>query len=97
MTSLLSEPASDLSQAGWQVGRSILEVNRYMLETQLRTDVKFRLLSTGGVAKEVGGHSYVLTSRSPVFEAMLSERWSGKDDVINIDDVSADIFEEFLK
>ena len=68
-----------------------------MLESQIRTDVTFKLMTSQGTARELGGHSYVLTSRSPVLETMLSERWLRDDNVIEIDDVSADVFEEFLK
>ena len=90
------------STVDWQVGKSVLGSNKYILENQIRCDVTFDLTSADSTAKTIGAHTLILTSRSPVFDAMFSERWSGdigegKERSIRIEDISYDSFREFLR
>ena len=98
MTSL-DESSSPAAQtlSGWQVGKTIVEVNRYILENQVRCDVTFDLPAGNDVTKTIGAHTLILTSRSPVFEAMFSEGRSPDDGSVKVEDVQYDVFNEFLK
>ena len=89
-------------EVDWQVGKSLLEINKYMLDKQIRCDVTFNLTSQDSTTKSIGAHSFILMSRSPVFDAMFSQRWSGftgegKQLPIRIEDISYDSFLELLR
>ena len=93
--------ATDVEE-DWQVGKSTLETHKYLLENQIRCDVTFSLTSEDNTTKTVGAHSFILTSRSPVFETMFSERWSGltgrsKEHPVKIEDITYDAFFELLR
>ncbi|XP_048253016.1 BTB/POZ domain-containing protein 6-like isoform X1 [Haliotis rufescens] len=76
----------------WQSGRNVAESNLHMLKTEKYCDVHFRV---GKQETPIRAHSYVLISRSCVFEAMLRGPLAERD-VIRISDVDADTFSEML-
>ena len=81
----------------WQVNKSILECNKYMLENQLDCDVIFNFLSADGVTLTITAHKYMLISRSPVFYAMLAGPAREESGNILIPDIEKNIFEELLR
>ena len=92
-----SSPVDVTTPVDWQIGKSLLESNKYILENQIRCDVNFILTSPDGMTKSIGAHSLILTSRSPVFDSMFSERWSVQETPIRIEDICYDPFYEFLR
>ena len=92
-------------QQYWQLGKSVLQCNKYMYETKIAADVCFSVGQPDDAPEEIQAHSYVLMSRSPVFEAMLSPKWqtakgSGEEKTatsISIPDVSVDALKEILR
>ena len=90
------------NKIGWQIGKSVAECNEYMLENAIGTDVCFDVGPPGEPSVEVLAHKYVLVSRSPVFEAMFSGRFTEHSSVVNsqkirIIDFEADVFWETLR
>ena len=70
-----------------------------MLENQIISDViiKFPSGESGSVYKELAAHKYMLVSRSPVFEAMLTGNFKEGGHTVTITDVEPDIFMNLLK
>ena len=87
-------------ETDWQVGRTVLECNRYMLDNEIAMDVCFEVGPPDGEVVNIRAHKYMLISRSPVFEAMfcsgMSECNSGPDQKIRIEDIEANTFKDFL-
>lgn len=81
----------------WQVGKSALESMAHLLEAQMHCDVYFMLPFGNGEKKKIGAHTLILKGRSPVFEAMFSDRWNTENNVAKVEDIDHDIFGEFLK
>ncbi|XP_062588216.1 BTB/POZ domain-containing protein 6-like isoform X1 [Saccostrea cucullata] len=84
----------DQSSNNWQVGKKVLECNKYMYTKQIQCDVTFKV---GQEGKEVKAHRYVLGSRSSVFYAMLFGSLSGNSTDIIVPDIEPDIFQELLR
>ena len=85
-------------ETDWQVGRSVLECNKYMWEKKLAADIVFEVGPSDGQVEQISAHKYVLVSRSPVFEAMFYGALSqNTKDTIRITDVEPDAFKEALK
>ena len=74
----------------WRTGKSVIECNRYMLENQVHTDVKFNVKSTA-----ISAHRSMLISRSQVFENLLTGRSSL--DIIDVPDIEPDVFRNMLR
>ena len=93
------------NQQYWQLGKSVLECNKYMYETKIAADVCFTVDQTGNSPEEVEAHSYMLLSRSPVFQAMLAPMWqsskgNGEEKtmkLIHIPDIQLDALKEILR
>ena len=77
--------------------KSLAECNTYMLENKIACDVKIICHTLGGGCVELQAHKYMLISRSPVFEAMLSGSYLESDDSIKITDIEPDVFKEVLR
>ncbi|XP_056002859.1 BTB/POZ domain-containing protein 3-like isoform X2 [Ostrea edulis] len=77
----------------WRSGLSLAECNRYMLTHQIHCDVTFRV---GKEGKLVRAHKYVLSSRSPVFDAMLYGDLAESDDII-VPDIEPSSFDALLR
>ena len=85
----------------WQMGKSVVECNRYMFEHEIATDVVFEVGPPDGVVGTVRAHKYMLIARSAVFEAMfcsgLAESQATHGSKIAITDVDVGIFREMLR
>ena len=85
-------------ETDWQVGKSVLDCNRYMWEKKLATDICFEVGPSDSQIVKVPAHRYVLVSRSPVFEAMFYGALSNNSDKdFRITDVEPEAFKEALK
>ena len=80
----------------WQVGRSVLDCNKYMWEHKVATDVSFHIVSPEGCNVTVTAHKFVLVSRSPVFFAMFCGPLAESSDV-QLKDIEVDAFQELLR
>ena len=78
----------------WKTRGTIVECNRYMLQSKVASDVQFCLGSSG---QEVVAHKYMLISRSPVFYAMFCGSMADTSGVITVPDIEPGIFELFLR
>ena len=87
----------------WQLGKSLIDCNKHMFESKMAADVCFAVGPQSGHQEMVWAHSYVLRSRTPVFEALLDPAWMeqkhGEGDrcVVNIPDIPVDAFNEILR
>jgi hypothetical protein len=85
----------------WQMGKSVVECNRYMFEHEIATDVIFEVGPPDGTVGIVRAHKYMLIARSAVFEAMfcggLAESHAAQGTKIPITDVDVGIFQEMLR
>ena len=79
----------------WQVGKSLTQCNRYRLVHEIDCDVIFDTKSLSGPRETIRAHKYMLTTRSPVFEAMFSGGFK-EEDVIEIEDVEPGIIRDML-
>ncbi|XP_048749896.2 BTB/POZ domain-containing protein 2-like [Ostrea edulis] len=77
----------------WRSGLNLAECNRYMLTHQIHCDVTFRV---GKEGKLVRAHKYVLSSRSPVFDAMLYGDLAESYDII-VPDIEPSSFDALLR
>lgn len=77
----------------WQLGKTLAECNRYMLDNQIDCDVTFRV---GEIREVVMAHKYVLGSRSSVFYAMLYGPLAEKGDIL-ITDMEPHTFQCLLR
>ena len=90
-------PAQD-----WQLGKKVLECNKYMFENGIECDVTFSFPASDRTMKcmEVQllpAHKYVLISRSPVFYAMLAGPARDQSGLVTIEDVDMMSFKEMLR
>lgn len=82
----------------WQVGKSVLDCNLYMLENKLFTDVTFEVGPEAGHTEQIAAHKYVLVSRSPVFEAMFCGLMrEDTRNMVRITDVDPSAFQDTLR
>ncbi len=86
----------------WQVGKKVLECNKYMFENAVGCDVTFTFPPPmGGLGQKVtpslSAHKYVLISRSPVFYAMLLGPAHDESGEISIEDINMESFKEMLR
>ncbi len=85
----------------WQIGKTVLECNEYMLENEIECDVKFMFEPSEMIRKCMGGHlsahKYVLISRSPVFYAMLAGPARDESGRVAIEDIDMASFTELLR
>ena len=86
-----------LDSRGWQVGRSLLDCHKYMLENHVACDVTFLFPTQDDSSVSVPAHSYMLRCRSPVFEAMLSGNFKETGEDITITDIEPDVFKGILR
>ena len=80
----------------WQNSRGVLASNRYMLDNQVECDVQFVISTPDGARVYISAHSYVLISRSPVFNAMLNGPMAENKNRIRICDVTPEAFNHLL-
>ncbi len=86
------------SPQDWQLNKSIVECNKYMLENQQHCDITFTFgVNREGKEEALSAHKYVLICRSPVFEAMLMGPARMETNVIAIEDIDKDSFMEVLR
>lgn len=84
----------------WQLGKTLADCMRYMLDNEISTDVCFEVGQPGGETVKFHAHKYMLIARSPVFEAMFSSgmtECSGPVAKVRVEDIDTDIFKELLK
>ena len=74
--------------------RSLTESNLHALKEHQHCDVTFLV---GPSSEKIKCHQLFLKLRSPVFEAMFSERWNAGSKEIEIPDVDPTTFRAFLK
>ena len=77
----------------WQIGKSVLQRMKYMLDNQLMCDVTFHV---GTDKTPIQAHKYMLASSSPVFYSMFDGPVAEKGNVI-IPDIEPETFEIILK
>ena len=53
--------SSSKTEMDWQMDKSVLKCNKYMLEEQLQCDVTFRV-GTEGATEDIKAHKYVIIS-----------------------------------
>ena len=73
-----------------------------MYKSKMAADICFIVGQPGGQVEEILAHKYVLISRSPVFEAMLSPTWTvqapGQDITkVEVPDILPKVFHEMLR
>ncbi len=96
-------PRGNADKESWQMRKSVLNCNKYMLEKEIACDVTFTFLSSNGIDTQhvsqtpLSCHKYMLISRSPVFYAMLEGPARDESGNINITDVDKDTFNEMLR
>ena len=74
--------------------RSLTESNLHLLAEQKHCDVTFLV---GPMRERILCHQLFLKARSPVFEAMFSDRWNEGSKEIKIPDIDSMTFAAFLK
>ncbi len=90
------------SAQDWQIGKTVLECNKYMFENSIDCDITFSFSSqyhqeTSKEPDMISAHKYVLISRSPVFYAMLCGPARDESSCITIKDINAESFREVLR
>ena len=86
----------------WQIGKNVLECNKYMFENSIQCDVTFTFQPSDKIKKSMGGHllsahKYVLISRSPVFYAMFCGPAKDESGLVTIEDIDIASFTEILR
>ncbi|XP_071127106.1 BTB/POZ domain-containing protein 6-like [Mytilus edulis] len=81
------------TQTDWQIGKSLLDRMKYMLDNQLMCDVTFHV---GSDRSPIKAHKYMLASASPVFYSMFEGPLSEKGDV-DIADIIPEYFSMMLQ
>jgi len=87
-------------EGGWQSNKTVIECNRYMLQNRVSTDVCLEVGKPETKVTLFFAHQYVLISRSPVFEELLSHEKQEKADImpiLKITDIPPDAVEAILK
>ncbi len=97
-----SKEARNNPDQDWQIGKKILECNKYMFENSIECDVTFTFQPSERSEKSMEGqvlsaHKYVLISRSPVFYAMLAGPARDVSGLVSIEDIDMDSFKEMLR
>src|SRR6218665_3626307 len=86
---------------GWQSEKTLVECMRYMLDNEIATDVCFEVGPEDGPTVEIRAHKFMLISRCPVFEAMMStemaETKDEKEAKIRIVDIDEEVFKQLLR
>jgi hypothetical protein len=84
---------------GWQVGKSLTECLSHMQQHQISTDVTFVIASpdTANDSSRVPAHQFILSARSPVFEAMFSGDYVESSKDVTIVDSEPEPFREMLR
>jgi hypothetical protein len=72
LSNATSPPNETSSPISWQLGKSLSECNRYMLDNQISTDVNIQV-EYNGARSLLYAHRYMLISRSAVLERMVRE------------------------
>src|SRR6218665_2370846 len=94
-------PAQVKGSRGWQSEKTLVECMRYMLNNKVSTDVCFEVGPEDGPNVEIRAHKFMLISRCPVFEAMMStemaETKDEKEANIRIVDINAEVFKLLLR
>ena len=85
---------SKMGQVDWQINKSILECNKYLLEHEVNCDVSFKV---GEEQEVVKAHKLILSSRSPVFEKMFNGAFCETETDPIIPDVSPATFRALLR
>lgn len=82
----------------WQIQRSLVDCNRYMLEHQVASDVTFLVGHTEGDRQEICAHKFMLIARSPVFFAMFcGDLAENSSHPITVPDVEPSAFQQMLR
>ncbi|CAG2219712.1 unnamed protein product [Mytilus edulis] len=81
------------AQTDWQIGKSLSDRMKYMLDNQLMCDVTFHV---GSDKSPIKAHKYMLASASPVFYSMFEGPISEKGDVV-IADMTPEYFNMMLQ
>ena len=93
----------EIDNRDWQLNKTMLESNKYMLENQLECDVTFTFLPPEGCTTSqtnppsISAHKYMLISRSPVFYAMLAGPARDESGNIHIEDINKECFLDMLR
>ncbi len=95
-------PMVDKSGQDWQLGKNVLECNKYMFENSIECDITFTFQpsdrkETNMEGQLLSAHKYVLISRSPVFFAMLAGPARDESGLVGIEDIDIDSFREMLR
>ena len=69
------DAGNSISSTGWQLGKSLAECNRYMLDSQLATDITFQVIIRSAYTRvpDIPGnvymynHYYALSTSSALF------------------------------
>ncbi|CAC5411604.1 BTBD3_6 [Mytilus coruscus] len=81
------------AKTDWQIGKSLSDRMKYMLDNQLMCDVTFHV---GSDKSPIKAHKYMLASASPVFYSMFEGPLSEKGDV-DIADITPEYFNMMLQ
>src|SRR6218665_677911 len=94
-------PAQVKGSRGWQSEKTLVECMRYMLNNKVSTDVCFEVGPEDGPTVEIQAHKFMLISRCPVFEEMMSSEMSETENKaeanIRIVDINAKVFKLLLR
>ncbi|XP_052075925.1 BTB/POZ domain-containing protein 6-like [Mytilus californianus] len=82
-----------VAQTDWQIGKSLSDRMKYMLDNQLMCDVTFHV---GSAKSPIKAHKYMLASASPVFYSMFEGPLSEKGDV-DIVNMTPEYFDMMLQ
>ena len=88
---------AEVRDIDWQIHRSVIECNRYMLDHEVACDVQFLVGGEESKRVKVGAHKYVLMSRSPVFYAMLHGDLQETAEYIQVPDTEVSAFRQMLR
>ena len=80
-------------QFDWQIGKTIKERMKYMLDNQVMCDIMFRV---GQDQSLIQAHRFMLKSASPVFHCMLEGPLAEKGEIL-IPDIELDNFKQILQ
>jgi len=90
-----------MASVGWQSEKTLAECMQHMLDNEIATDVCFKVGPQDGATVNIRAHKFMLISRCPVFEAMLSSKMSETENEteaqIRIVDISAEVFKLLLR
>ena len=81
----------------WQCGKSLNQCFSHILWNELMSDVTFNFKQYGGVPLTISAHKLVLSTRSPVFEAMFRGDFLESSKSVDITDVGIASFKAMLR